>query len=376
VQEQCSGLHRNAALSERSVRNTRAAKMRRARRSAREAKRRPHSTGRQAAINTLDISKVLSTAVVIALLVACGGSQLPIVPGAMPQSRTVSTHRDHSGSWMLPEAKSEDLLYVSNGDNSGGGDVTVYSYPKAKYVGMLVGFDNPDGLCVDSVGNVFIATLNGREVFEYRHGGTKPIEVLETEGQQAVGCAVDPITGNLAVAVLGESPVSHVAVYRNARGKPKFYVFAPLGDAYYCSYDDAGNLFVDGLSYYSFNDHFALGELLRGAHRFRSINLNGAIASPGQVQWYRNYLAVTDQAKAVVDHVRVERDVGAIKGQTQLDDASLGGFWIRGNRLINPDDANKDVEIFAYPSGGSSGRDITEHIGLPNAAVISARPLK
>jgi len=47
------------------------------------------------------------------MLAACGGSQTPIgAPGAMPQSRAIATHAQHGGSWMLPEAKGRDLLYV------------------------------------------------------------------------------------------------------------------------------------------------------------------------------------------------------------------------------------------------------------------------
>ena len=78
----------------------------------------------------------LCGAVAAALLAGCGGSQPPIgAPGAMPQSSALqsqSAQRDRSGSWMLPEATSEDLLYVSDGFY---GDVFVYSYRKHNYVG-------------------------------------------------------------------------------------------------------------------------------------------------------------------------------------------------------------------------------------------------
>jgi hypothetical protein len=58
-----------------------------------------------------------------ALFAGCGGSQPPIgALGAMPQSRAIATHADRGGSWMLPEAKSEDLLYVT-------GDGESYVFP-------------------------------------------------------------------------------------------------------------------------------------------------------------------------------------------------------------------------------------------------------
>ena len=54
--------------------------------------------------------------VALALLLAgCGGSQPPIgAPGARLQSSPVVSRAERRGSWMLPEAKGEDLLYVSN----------------------------------------------------------------------------------------------------------------------------------------------------------------------------------------------------------------------------------------------------------------------
>src|SRR5580700_2647739 len=73
----------------------------------------------------------LSSCVAAAMLAGCGGSQPPIgAPGAALQSSAIGTQVDHGGSWMAPEAKSEDLLYVGNtqGGPSGTGYITVYSY--------------------------------------------------------------------------------------------------------------------------------------------------------------------------------------------------------------------------------------------------------
>jgi hypothetical protein len=40
--------------------------------------------------------------------------QPPIgAPGAMPQGHAIATHAERGKSWMLPEAKTEDLLYAS-----------------------------------------------------------------------------------------------------------------------------------------------------------------------------------------------------------------------------------------------------------------------
>jgi len=56
----------------------------------------------------------LGSCAAVALLVGCGGSQPPIgAPGAMPQTMATAARFDRGNSWMLPEAKSSDLLYVS-----------------------------------------------------------------------------------------------------------------------------------------------------------------------------------------------------------------------------------------------------------------------
>ncbi len=77
----------------------------------------------------------------------------------MPQTSAIATHADRGKSWMLPEAKSEDLLYVSAYS-----DVLVYTYPGGKQVGDLKGFNSAAGECVDSKGNVFITAFKPRGV--------------------------------------------------------------------------------------------------------------------------------------------------------------------------------------------------------------------
>jgi hypothetical protein len=56
----------------------------------------------------------LSLSVAAVLLAGCGESQPLGAPGAMPQSRAIATHAERGKSWMLPKAKSEDLLSMVN----------------------------------------------------------------------------------------------------------------------------------------------------------------------------------------------------------------------------------------------------------------------
>ena len=69
----------------------------------------------------------LCSCVAAALFAGCGGSQPPIgAPGAMPQTSAVATNADRARSWMLSEAKSGDLLYVTHEYAT---DISVYSVP-------------------------------------------------------------------------------------------------------------------------------------------------------------------------------------------------------------------------------------------------------
>jgi hypothetical protein len=157
--------------------------------------------------------------VAAAFLAGCGGSQPSIgAPSAMAQSRASAAHADRGGSWMLPEAKSKDLLYV--GDIY---DVTVYSYPQGKLEGHLNGFYEIGGVCVDKHSDIFVVDAGGGKIVEYAHGGKTPIQTPDSPESNPTGCAIDPGTGNLAVAIYGPLSGGEVAIYPAAHGSPTLY---------------------------------------------------------------------------------------------------------------------------------------------------------
>ncbi len=135
----------------------------------------------------------LNSCVTPASLVGCSGLQPPIgAPGAVPQSRAITTHADRGKSWMLPEAKREALIYATGGCSG----TCVLSYPGGILVGALSGYSgNAD--CSDRSGNVFIS--ENTQVVEFAHGGTTPIAAFILPYSPAVGCSIDSETGNLAV---------------------------------------------------------------------------------------------------------------------------------------------------------------------------------
>ena len=197
-----------------------------------------------ASMGILSASRYGSFFCIAALLNGCGGST---IPAAAPASTDVLARRvipDGRPSWMSPDAKKIPLLYVSD---LGTGDVYIYAYRTGVLKGTLTGFNRPWGLCTDGVGNVYVTDNAAARIRKYAHGGTKPIAVLKDPGETPGGCAVDPTTGDLAIAnvsTLASDP-GNVVIFGKGRGRRTFK--AP-GISYYeyCGYDNAGNLFVDG----------------------------------------------------------------------------------------------------------------------------------
>src|ERR1700691_6238626 len=124
-------------------------------------------------MRSLDFGRyALSACVTVAMLAGCG-SQAPIgAPGATPQRQAVGAYAERGKSWMLPEAKDEDLLY------SGQDPVYVFSYPSGKAVGSLYTGAPTDGMCSDEKGDVFLTGQQGSSLTEYAHGGSQPVAYL------------------------------------------------------------------------------------------------------------------------------------------------------------------------------------------------------
>lgn len=243
------------------------------------------------------------------------------------------------------------LLYVSN---YGTDDVSVYQ--RDKLVGTLTGFQSPDGLCSDRSGNVWITNNQGASIVEYAHGKTVPTSTLSDPGVYPLGCAVNPITGGLAVtniASYGSGPGS-VSIYHKAQGQPLIFSDPDIYFVYFCAYDPAGNLYVDGLDT---NGTFQFAVLPRNKHAFRSITLDTTVYFPGDVVWDGHHIVVGDQryqnhnASALY---RTNGEGGSVRGTTVLDDATDAiGYWAHSNGVIAADLARNAVDLYHYPQGGA-----------------------
>ncbi len=312
-----------------------------------------------------------------ALLAGCGGSEPPIrAPGALPQRRAIATHAMHAGSWMLPEAKSKDLLYVVYPTGESEGTIRAYSYPQGVLEGQITGLSNPGGDCTDANGDVYVtnAPSGGNSIVEFAHGGTQPIRTRSVPGTNAFSCAVDPTDGDLAVTDYGieQGEGANVVVYRKAKGKPRIHTDSNFLNYAYCGYDNAGDLFVDG-KYPGGYEVPIVAKLPRGGKSLLTLSLNYKIGWLSGVQFDGKYLAVGQAVKPYIFRFKISGTTGTLVGSTPLTDATDAfQFIFAGKRAIV---ANQffydryfyewDVLVYNYPQGGNSTERIAYKIGGP-----------
>jgi hypothetical protein len=318
------------------------------------------------------MKRIAVSIVASVLVVGCNS------PGSMPTDFAPSAARTslvspsaHARSWMAPDAKRRDLLYISDFQNN---EVSVFSYPEGKLKGTLTGFLGPFGECADPSGNIYIANDKPPEVLEYAHGGTTPIATIKDPGQYAYSCAYDPTTGDLAVTneYSRKTALGSVSIYQHARGKPHTYLISGIYYAFFCSYDDKGNLFVDGLP--SPTGGFVLAELPKGSNALKTIAVNATIAFAGGVQWDGSHIAVGDQANPVIYQLSISGSKGTEVGSTPLTGAKeIAEFWKQGSDVAAPDTypAYLRVGLWKYPAGGPALKYIYNGFGLPVGATVS-----
>jgi hypothetical protein len=280
---------------------------------------------------------------------------------------------------MSPWAKETDLLYVSS--NIGNGSVYVYSFQRGRPVGTLTGFLGPSGECVDKVGDVFITNYSDADILEYAHGGTEPIATLEDQPySNPIDCSIDPTSGDLAVANdFGGSGDGNVVIFPHAGGAPQYYSDPTLFSVNACAYDDAGDLFVDGMDN---TLRFALAELSKDRAAFRAISVpKDRKYYDFPIQWDGRYLAVGYGADVnVMRRLRITGSKADIAGSVTLTDGySVDYFSIvrspgtrgpTGAKLVGPEYNSGNAKIWNYPAGGMSVRTIGG-AGVPVGTAVS-----
>lgn len=269
-------------------------------------------------------------------IAGCGGTNTPrVAPGALAPA----------DSWMDGRAASSDLLYVAVE-----GTLYVYTYPRGKLAGTLRGGDFEASDCSDKAGNVWAADFTGSRMIEYAHGGTKPKAVLDDPSESPYSCSIDPTTGNLAVINLetqGSLP-GNVAIYAHAKGKPRIYRDRRFNTMYFGSYDDKGNLFVDG---WARGETVHYYKLAKGTAQFKEISIGESAQWPSDIKWDGKHIAVLkpNSYGNEIDQIAGSKVIGKTP---LLRACNVVSFVVDGSVAITSDSGCSILRFYRYPGGG------------------------
>lgn len=290
---------------------------------------------------------VIGVCSALACITGCA-SALPGTSAGNADVAQVTLLRSHI-SWMSPAAKNMTLMYVTDLKTD---DVYAYSYADGSLQGTLTGFKQPWAICVDGQGDIFVTDRLAAKIVEYAHAGKRPIKKLADPNLQPGGCAVDPRTGNLAVANIstpGSLP-GNLAIFKHATGKAKAYKTPAISYYQYCAYDANGDLYVDGQA----KGAFGFASLPYGTTKLVGVTLDVSPQFGGSVQWDGTHVAVQDYEKSAIDEYSVSGTSGELAATTLLGSASYAvQVWIDGATVVGANATGGSVMYWNYPAGGA-----------------------
>ncbi|MBV8531462.1 MAG: hypothetical protein JO104_09110 [Candidatus Eremiobacteraeota bacterium] len=263
--------------------------------------------------------------------------------GEMPQVSSVAARGSIEGSWISPDAKGKPLLYVINGQ------ITVFAFPSGSYVGTIGNY-NASGVCADKSGNVFVTERAYAQIVEYAHDSLTPRATLKVTNRQPLSCSIDPNTGNLAVTIEPSTKNAGVAIFKAAKGRPKYYFYQNY-NAWLraCGYDGKSNLFVET----TVASKYALTELRKGGGSFQDIQIKG-VAAPNNPQWDGKYVTVSSQTASdsvTVYRLTVKAKSATVAGKTALNSTQiLSQTWFQSGVVVGA--SAEGTSLWEYPSGG------------------------
>ncbi|HEY3675626.1 MAG TPA: hypothetical protein VGK84_06500 [Candidatus Tumulicola sp.] len=256
------------------------------------------------------------------------------------------------------------MLYVT-----GGSDVDIYTWPELRTAGVLSGFQQTTGACVDSSGNVWIVDAFAFKLYEYAHGGTTPIATLDDPTAFPDSCSVSKRDGNLAVGNVYDGNEGSLTVYKHASGAGTVYYDTAVDVVGPVVYAPNGNIFLigrTGLTYY-------VQKLVR--KQFKTVSIKSPIITPSMgLQYQKSELTIGEQSKtaSTATIFRIDEH-GKVTGRTTLQQTTQGlQYEIRDGKVICACYGNESVQVYEYPEGGAPIKAVTRFKGLaPMGVVVS-----
>lgn len=265
----------------------------------------------------------------------------------------------------LQNAATKPLLFVSTGRQN---LIQIYSaHAPHRLVGQIThGLVGPNGLAVDTTGNLYVANADGASVTVYALGGSKPIRTYKKGLNNPLTPAVGS-DGTLYISNFNSDGSGEIFEYHPNELRPFFKI--PLtGGAIGVALDSSNNLYV--------SEYGSTGRILKFKPRSKiGKDLGISLGFAGRlIVDQQGNIIVCDQAAPAVDIF----PPGATQPSQQIKGPFVDPFALALNksssRLYVADGAGNDVYIYAYPSlkpVGTINRGVTS-FGL---AVYPPAPL-
>jgi hypothetical protein len=266
---------------------------------------------------------------------------------------------------LVPNIK-HAILYISSEKEA---SVYLYDYPKARLIRTIIGFYAPAGLCSDGNGDVWVTDTDPYTetgyLDEYAPGGKSPIATLEDPSNSPRACAVDPTTGNLAVA----DSQDNVAIYPGAKSPPTYYSTAGfVKNPDTIAYDGGGNAYFAGAT--------QVGWLPAESVEVMSFSLKPNLRKYGQLRWDGRYLTLLARAGNYDEVWRYEllgrsaKRVGTIEVDCCMVDYAIGDSILAATLP-----AFNSASVTRYPAGGRAFLGIA-NVDDPTGIAVSVSAIE
>jgi DNA-binding beta-propeller fold protein YncE len=166
------------------------------------------------------------------------------VASAHPYRANARLPATHHGSWMATNANAQHpWLYVAGFNN---GIVSIFDlaelgHRRATLIGQITGIPEPNGICLDANGNLYVATYDNNTVEVFPPGATSPSLTLSQGLGEAVDVAIDASDN---VYVSSRIPPS-ITVFPPGSTTPSAVITSSLiAHPMALQFDSAGNLYA------------------------------------------------------------------------------------------------------------------------------------
>ena len=332
-----------------------------------------------------------------------------VARAAAPRRACRSAAKSHRSSSVLrpgvPELHSNlpAAAFVSNEINAKGGASIIVSDASDNVVdvfntaGMqtaqLTGFSEPQGLALDTAGNLYVADTNNSRIQVYAAGFKRTPTTINDPGESPASVAIDS-NGNLGVTnILTTSDGPGSVSFFNKGGTLLTTLSNPdFAKVLFDAFDDKGNLYIDGTDA---SGAFVAGEVVGGVSgkAITVLATGNSVGFPGGIAISsRGKIALDDQQNLAIYtyHAPVKGSLGMPIATTPLTGAgdpisfaitrTNKEIWVadpaRGGLTASAPGPPKvlvsSADKYRYPKGGASRKDIFfSHGAQPDGIVLS-----